>query len=179
MSHNSRRRFLEKALLFTGGVALQGCQSDQKTPSSNKLTPPPDTPHSTPSPSPLPDGLKQDYFQLHNPKPLALESKRKEIGMSPITSTKRLFVRNNLPRPSDDIIHNANSWMLNISGVNNPTTLSLPQLKQIGIESTTAVLQCSGNGRAFFEHGPALAFVSYYKCRWWQTKAIILWKDKW
>lgn len=154
MSQNNRRAFLENAIFFTGSIALHGCGSD--TPKKLKTdTLAKDTPIPSPISSPLPDGLSEDHFQLHNPQPLALESKREMIGMSPITSTKRLFVRNNLPRPSDDIITNAHQWTLQVSGVLNPIVLSLPQLKQLGIETVTAVLQCSGNGRAFFTHEPS------------------------
>src|SRR5690606_17152873 len=31
-------------------------------------------------------------------------------------------------------------------------TLSLAELKELGVETVATVLQCSGNGRAFFDH---------------------------
>ncbi|KKL14509.1 hypothetical protein LCGC14_2514940 [marine sediment metagenome] len=46
------------------------------------------------------------------------------------------------------------AWKVSIKGVNNPKTLTIADLKDMGIETVTTVLQCSGNGRAFFEHGP-------------------------
>ena len=43
---------------------------------------------------------------------------------------------------------------LKITGVKKPTTLTVKQLKTLGEPtSRLTVLQCSGNGRAFFEHG--------------------------
>ena len=147
MQNNNRRAFIKKALFVTGGVALQSCQ----TQAPQEILP--EAPK--PKPTPLPDGLNQEHFQLHNPKPLALESLRDKVGMSPITSTRRLFVRNNLPRPSQDIVVHSDQWTLDITGVMNPKTLSLSQLQQLGIETLYAVLQCSGNGRAFFTHGPS------------------------
>ena len=156
MKNNNRRAFIQKALLATGGAALQACQTEpsyppQSKPQRNSTELPPSKPSSTP----LPDGLREENFHLHNPTPLALESLRNKVGMSPITSTNRLFVRNNLPRPSQDIITNADQWELKITGVKNPSTISLPQLQQLGIETVYAVLQCSGNGRAFFKHAPS------------------------
>ena len=151
MQKNNRRSFIQNALLVTGGVALNACQTEKgEQPSKPKKDD-----IAQPSPSPLPDGLNQENFVLHNPKPLALESLRDKIGMSPITSVHRLFIRNNLPRPSQDIITNSKQWKIDVSGVVRPESLSLPQLQQLGIETIYAVLQCSGNGRAFFAHGPS------------------------
>lgn len=149
----NRRAFLEKALLITGGTVISAC-TQEPIPC---VAPPKPTnePLPTPATSPLPDGLDETLFALHNPKPLALESLRHTIGMSPITSTKRLFVRNNLPRPSEDIVSKREEWTLNINGVPNPKKFTLAQLQQLGMESITAVLQCSGNGRAFFTHSPS------------------------
>ena len=44
--------------------------------------------------------------------------------------------------------------MLDVSGVERRAP-SLWGIKRLGRETLTAVLQCSGNGRAFFEHGPS------------------------
>ena len=154
---NNRRAFLEKALLITGGAVVSACSSNPKEPLPciEPKEPRKDPSIPTPVTSSLPDGLYETFFALHNPKPLALESLRSSIGMSPITSTKRLFVRNNLPRPSEDIVAKREEWNLDIKGVHNPTSFTLARLQQMGIESITAVLQCSGNGRAFFTHGPS------------------------
>ena len=150
----SRRDFLEKTLTLTGVAALTACQNH---------TPSAPTPAKTESPSPpkaeeanqLLDGLDPKNFIVHNPKPLALESLRSSIGMGALTATNRLFVRNNLPRPAQDIIEAAEKWTLRISGVQNPRNYTLTELKNFAYENLCAVLQCSGNGRAFFKHGPS------------------------
>ncbi len=83
-----------------------------------------------------------------------LETRRGAIGSGVVTPSKHLYVRNNLPAPGPEIVADRDAWEVRIEGVNNPATLTLAELKEIGIESVTAVLQCSGNGRQFFTHGP-------------------------
>ncbi|MFW1678098.1 sulfite oxidase [Pontibacter sp. JAM-7] len=93
-----------------------------------------------------------DAVIVHSKK--TIETKRDAIGSGGITSTDRLYVRNNLPPPSAEVMTNADAWEIRIEGVNRPATLTVAELKKIGVETVVAVLQCSGNGRAFFEHGP-------------------------
>lgn len=83
-----------------------------------------------------------------------LETRRDAIGNGVVTPSDHLYVRNNLPAPGDEIVADRDAWEVRIEGVNNPATLTLAELKKMGIESVTAVLQCSGNGRKFFTHGP-------------------------
>ncbi|MFL1405638.1 sulfite oxidase [Marinobacter sp. M1N3S26] len=82
-----------------------------------------------------------------------METHRDAIGAGVVTPSDRLFVRNNLPSPPEDIVTNADAWEVTFDGVRNPRSLTLAELRQIGVESVTTVLQCSGNGRAFFPHG--------------------------
>lgn len=84
-----------------------------------------------------------------------LETKRGAIGSGVVTPSDALFVRNNLPAPSDEIVRDRDAWAVSLEGVNNPQTLTIADLKIIGVETVTCVLQCSGNGRAFFTHGPS------------------------
>ncbi|WP_166267003.1 sulfite oxidase [Marinobacter caseinilyticus] len=84
-----------------------------------------------------------------------LETKRGAIGSGVVTPSDALYVRNNLPAPSDQIVMDRDAWQVSVDGVNNPQTLTIADLKTIGVETVTAVLQCSGNGRAFFTHGPS------------------------
>lgn len=85
--------------------------------------------------------------------PNTMETKRDAIGQGVVTSSDRLFVRNNLPSPTPETVGDPNRWSVRIEGVNNPDTLTVGDLKHIGIETVASVLQCSGNGRAFFPHG--------------------------
>lgn len=83
---------------------------------------------------------------------LTLETKRDAIGTSIITSKDLLYVRNNLPAPDEQVVADPDSWEVSFEGVKEPRTLTVGELKQIGVETVAAVLQCSGNGRGFFEH---------------------------
>ncbi len=83
------------------------------------------------------------------------ETRRDAIGQGVVTPSDRLFVRNNLPAPSQSIVADPDRWEVSIEGVNNPQTMTVGELKKLGVESVTSVLQCSGNGRAFFPHGPS------------------------
>lgn len=82
-----------------------------------------------------------------------METQRGAIGSGVITPSDRLFVRNNLPAPADDIATDPDAWEVRIEGVKKPTTLTVGDLKRMGVTTVASVLQCSGNGRAFFPHG--------------------------
>lgn len=82
-----------------------------------------------------------------------METERGAIGNGVITASDRLFVRNNLPAPPSSITDNADAWEVRIEGVRNPRTLTVGELKTMGVTTVASVLQCSGNGRAFFPHG--------------------------
>lgn len=84
-----------------------------------------------------------------------IETERGAIGSGVVTPSDKLYVRNNLPAPDEQIVADRDAWEVSIKGVSNPKSLTIADLKEIGIETVTTVLQCSGNGRAFFEHGPS------------------------
>ena len=84
-----------------------------------------------------------------------IETKRNAFGTSVITPSSNLYVRNNLPTPPESILANRDAWQVQIEGVRNPQTLTVAQLKTLGLETVTMVLQCSGNGRAFFPSKPS------------------------
>ena len=92
-------------------------------------------------------------FYVYNERPLAAETRRSAFQSRSLTPTGLLFVRNNLPMPEPVIVQAANEWVLEVSGTQKPARLSLLELKALGRTEEVAVLQCSGNGRAFFEHG--------------------------
>jgi Sulfite oxidase and related enzymes len=84
-----------------------------------------------------------------------IELKRDAFGNSVITPSNRLFVRNNVAPPSADIVKDPDSWKLEIKGVKNPRSMTVAELKTLGVEALPMVLQCSGNGRAWFPHKPS------------------------
>jgi DMSO/TMAO reductase YedYZ molybdopterin-dependent catalytic subunit len=81
-----------------------------------------------------------------------IETKRSAFGTSVIVPAEILYVRNNLPAPEPPIVADRDAWEVSIEGVRNPRKITLGELKTIGIETVAMVLQCSGNGRAFFPH---------------------------
>ncbi|HCH64686.1 MAG TPA: sulfite oxidase [Deltaproteobacteria bacterium] len=86
---------------------------------------------------------------------MSLETRRGATGGGLLTPNERFFVRNNLPRPADSVLHDRDAWTLEIAGVVHPGTLSLGELKTLGLATEAVTLQCSGNGRAFFAHRPS------------------------
>jgi len=84
-----------------------------------------------------------------------IETKRTAFGTSVITPADRLYIRNNLPAPDVSIVANRDAWVVALEGVKQPRTLSVAELKSMGIETLAAVLQCSGNGRGLFPDKPS------------------------
>ena len=102
---------------------------------------------------PLPDYVAwkdADDLIVHSEQ--TLETKREAQGARPLTPAVDLYIRNNLPAPGDEIVAQRDAWEVAFEGVAEPGTMSLGDLKRLGVESVACVLQCSGNGRAFFEH---------------------------
>lgn len=84
-----------------------------------------------------------------------VETRRAAYGTSVITPTNRLFVRNNLPAPDASILDQRDAWSVAFEGVKNPRSLTVADLKTLGVETVATVLQCSGNGRGFFPSKPS------------------------
>jgi DMSO/TMAO reductase YedYZ molybdopterin-dependent catalytic subunit/cytochrome c5 len=103
----------------------------------------------------LPASKKPTDFIEHNDLPLALETLRSAYGQGPITAISQFFVRNNLPMPESQITADRDRWAISIKGSQQPGTLSLAELKALPTTTVGSVLQCSGNGRAFFPHAPS------------------------
>jgi DMSO/TMAO reductase YedYZ molybdopterin-dependent catalytic subunit/mono/diheme cytochrome c family protein len=161
---NSRRIFLRNlglgsgaVLLATcakGGVALDNGRSREVYREGEDAVAEPSV-GPKPAPKDLPDNLNRSNFYVHNEKPLALETRRSRLRSSPITPAGLLFVRNNLPMPDKSIVTHPDEWVLEVKGVHSERKLTVAQLKTIGRSFETSVLQCSGNGRAFFAHAPS------------------------
>ena len=84
-----------------------------------------------------------------------IETKRTAFGSGVITPAEQLYIRNNLPAPDASIIADRDAWEVAIEGVKAPRTLTLRELKTLGVETTAMVLQCSGNGRGYFPSKPS------------------------
>ncbi|HEV7276316.1 MAG TPA: sulfite oxidase [Devosiaceae bacterium] len=102
-------------------------------------------------------GPLPEYADWKNPEALivhsqnTMETRRGFIGTSGITASEELYVRNNLP-PPEEAIAAGDDWEVTFEGVGEPRTLTVGEIKELGIATVATVLQCSGNGRGFFEH---------------------------
>lgn len=81
-----------------------------------------------------------------------LETQRAALGLGGITPNDILYVRNNLPSPSEEAVGDRDAWPVTFDGVASPREMTVAELKALGVEAVATVLQCSGNGRAFFDH---------------------------
>lgn len=71
-----------------------------------------------------------------------------ELIQSWVTPVPHFFVRNHLNEPSIS----PEEWRLTVAGeVEKPIALTLPHLAGMARHSITAVLECAGNGRAFYQ----------------------------
>lgn len=81
-----------------------------------------------------------------------IETRRDAFGTSLITPEDELYIRNNISPPDASILDDRDTWEVSLEGVAEPRTLKLGDLKSMGLDTVAMVLQCSGNGRAFFDH---------------------------
>lgn len=150
VSNIMRRRLLVGA---SGAVAAAGlgiARADSKEPASQS------NPGPVSNERPLPDYAKwkdADSLIVHSAN--TIETRRSAFGSGGVTPLDRLFIRNNVTPPSEDIVKDPDAWQLKVEGVGKPRTFSVADLKTLGLESVPMVLQCSGNGRAYFPHDPS------------------------
>ena len=136
----SRRDLLAGTASTIAGAALARVAQAQTTPA----------PAAT-QPRPLPAYVGwKDSSQVIVHTATTIETRRSAFGTSIITPADRLYIRNNLPAPDAAIVANRDAWEVAVEGVRQPRTLSVADLKNMGLETVAAVLQCSGNGRAWF-----------------------------
>lgn len=91
----------------------------------------------------------KDGLTLLNDRPVNAETPAHLLD-DPITPNDRFFVRNNGVVPENT---SADGWMLTIDGmVDSPMKLSIDDLKnQFDVVTMALVIECGGNGRAFFD----------------------------
>ncbi len=98
------------------------------------------------------DWKDRDALIVHSDK--GIETHRSAIGESLITPNRNVYIRNNMPTMTDTQIGDRKKWKVKIEGVKNPKTFTLAELQKLGHTTMATILQCSGNGRGFFEHKP-------------------------
>jgi len=149
-----RRRFLKQSVGVGTGMATLGAT----TISNVAFGASDDAAEEADDASDLPDVIDwkdEDAMILHGRSPITLETKRYTVGTSGITPATRLYIRNNLPVPDEKIVADRDAWQVSIEGVKNAKSLSVGELKTMGLTSVVMVLQCSGNGRGSFDHTPS------------------------
>ena len=91
---------------------------------------------------PLPDYVAwKDAEDMIVHSKQTLETKRAAQGSELITPTTELYIRNNLPAPSDKIVADRDAWEVEIDGVANPGKMTVGALKTLGVETVVCVLQ--------------------------------------
>lgn len=103
----------------------------------------------------LPSGKSRGDYIFHGDSPWLLETRRERFGTAYLTASSLMFVRQNLDLPDERVVARQDEWTVSFEGVAEPRELTVAELKQIGVESITCVVQCSGNGRGYFEHDPS------------------------
>ena len=152
LPHLSRRKMLSTgagALATAGLVPLVREAAAQQAPQ-----PAASAPAATPKPLPAYAAWK-DAGSLIVHSTSTLETRRSAFGTSVITPAEQLYIRNNLPAPDASIVADRDAWQISIEGVKQPLSLSVRELKTLGVETVATVLQCSGNGRGFFTSKPS------------------------
>ncbi|MGH8931218.1 MAG: sulfite oxidase [Egibacteraceae bacterium] len=98
-------------------------------------------------PSLLGEELGKDHaaFVVHERDPLQAELRREFAGQSLVTPYPLFFVRNHLAPPPV-----SGDFTIAIGGVTRPGSLTVAELARMPQVVTPAVLQCAGNGRAYF-----------------------------
>ncbi len=142
-----------RRLLVSTGGALAWAGLGGVANADTLITP---TPAAKGTAKPLPayaDWKNADSVIVHSAN--TIETKRTAFGSSGITSLDKLFVRNNVAAPSEDIVKDPDSWKLEVTGVAKPRSFTLAELKTLGLAALPMVLQCSGNGRSYFPHKPS------------------------
>jgi DMSO/TMAO reductase YedYZ molybdopterin-dependent catalytic subunit len=143
---------LSRRKLIARGAILVAATSE----AAQAQTSSPPAPAAPAQPKPLPAYVawkNQSHMIQHTGT--TIETKRSAFGTGVVTPVDRLYIRNNLPAPDVSIVDDRDAWSLAVEGVGSPRTLTVRELKSLGIETVATVLQCSGNGRGYFPSKPS------------------------
>lgn len=151
ITNNMRRRLLAGAGGAVAWAGLGGTALADSTEPASQSNP---APVSKQNPLPAYANWKDaDALIVHSAN--TIETRRIAVGTGGITPLDKLFIRNNVTPPDAAIVADPDAWVLEVKGVKNPRSFTLAELKTLGIASVAMVLQCSGNGRAYFPHKPS------------------------
>ncbi|MFB6113542.1 MAG: sulfite oxidase [Halodesulfurarchaeum sp.] len=158
-----RDRFLKRSrfLKAAGGVSavglLAGCQGsggDSTTTAPTTTTTQTTTEQTTTQTTEEPDeepSLSEKYpgLRILSPLPENAEADSHGTYTNMITTEEEFYIRNHYPAPDID----AAEWSVSLTGlVDQEVDLSIQQLKrQFSTETVFHTMQCSGNGRSYFD----------------------------
>ena len=148
ISNSNRRSFL------TGSAAIAGVAAISSFTNLNINIAKAD--HSSATPKATPEYIKwknRNALIIHTEG--TVETHRDMIGNGIITPIENMYIRNNVNSLNDQQIGVRSEWKLDVQGVQKPRTFTLAELQKMPLRITPMVLQCSGNGRKFFAHGPS------------------------
>ncbi len=143
-----RRGFL--AATAAAGLGASQAQAQSPAPSAAPAASPP-APAPAKAPAlPLYVAWKDaDALIVHSNQ--TIETRRAAFGSGLITDESILYIRNNVSPPPESIVADRDAWPVEIAGVARPGTLTVADLKRLGLVTVATVLQCSGNGRRYFQ----------------------------
>ncbi|HET7909390.1 MAG TPA: sulfite oxidase [Nitrospira sp.] len=106
----------------------------------------------------IPTRHDRDALTVRVTRPFDAETPVRDFA-SFLTPNHRFFVRSHFGPPSQETVEES-QWRLNVGGaVGGPQAFTMNALRQLEPVTITAVLQCSGNGRAY--HRPRVPGVQW------------------
>ncbi|MFD1647703.1 sulfite oxidase [Haloarchaeobius litoreus] len=154
-----RRRVLKAVGAVAGSSLLAGCGGNQtagtETPTGTEPTaatePPTETATETQQTEEPEQSLEERYpgLRILSPEPENAEAAERETYTTLITPLEEFYIRNHYPTP--DI--QESEWTVSLTGMfDEDVELSMEELKrEFPTETVFHVMQCSGNGRAYFD----------------------------
>lgn len=150
----SRRQFLLATGATTGVAVFAGCGG--QTNGTATEAQPPSTPTPTETDQPTPEqpeepSLAERYpgLEILSPEPENAQAATRETYSDFITPREEHYIRNHYPAPEID----ESEWTVSLTGlVDGEPELSMEEIKHsYTTESVAHTMQCSGNGRSFFD----------------------------
>ena len=148
ITNSNRRSFLTSSAAIAGVAAISSISNFNINIAKAD--------HTSPTPKATPEYIKwknRNALIIHSEG--TIETHRDMIGNGIITPIENVYIRNNVNSLNDQQIGNRPDWKLEVQGVQKPKTFTLAELQKMPLKITPMVLQCSGNGRKFFAHGPS------------------------
>jgi len=146
-----RRRFLMATGSLAGVGVLAGCGSGGDTDTATDGPTDTSTPEPTAEPAQQEPSLAERYpgLRILSPEPENGEAAERATYTDYITTREEHYIRNHYPTPDIE----ESEWTVSLTGlVDEEIDLSMEQIKHsFRTDSITHTMQCSGNGRSYFD----------------------------